>query len=102
MAAGGPAGISAAMRGDEPAAAALDRIDLYQLHRIDAKVPVEETLGALKDLQKAGKIRHIGLSEVSRGGDRAGAEDRGDRQRAESVQPRRPQARRRGRLLREA
>ncbi len=43
----------------------LERIDLYQLHRIDPKVPVEESLGALKDLQKAGKIRHIGLSEVS-------------------------------------
>jgi|SRR5579864_3465477 len=43
----------------------LDRIDLYQLHRIDPKVPVEESLGALKDAQKAGKIRHIGLSEVS-------------------------------------
>lgn len=43
----------------------LDRIDLYQLHRIDPKVPVEESLGALTDLQKAGKIRHIGLSEVS-------------------------------------
>jgi pyridoxine 4-dehydrogenase len=43
----------------------LERIDLYQLHRIDPKVPVEETLGALKDFQKAGKIRHIGLSEVS-------------------------------------
>jgi aryl-alcohol dehydrogenase-like predicted oxidoreductase len=43
----------------------LDRIDLYQLHRIDAKVPVEESLGALADLQKAGKIRHIGLSEVT-------------------------------------
>src|SRR5476649_1782837 len=43
----------------------LDRIDLYQLHRIDPKVPVAESLGALKDLQKAGKIRHIGLSEVS-------------------------------------
>ena len=43
----------------------LDRIDLYQLHRIDPKVPAEETLGALKDLQRAGKIRHIGLSEVS-------------------------------------
>jgi pyridoxine 4-dehydrogenase len=40
-------------------------IDLYQLHRIDAKVPVEESLGALKELQKAGKIRHSGLSEVS-------------------------------------
>jgi aryl-alcohol dehydrogenase-like predicted oxidoreductase len=43
----------------------VERIDLYQLHRIDPKVPVEETLGALKELQEAGKIRHIGLSEVS-------------------------------------
>jgi pyridoxine 4-dehydrogenase len=43
----------------------LERIDLYQLHRIDAKTPLEETLGALKKLQQAGKIRHIGLSEVS-------------------------------------
>lgn len=43
----------------------LDCIDLYQLHRIDPKVPAAETLGALKDLQQAGKIRHIGLSEVS-------------------------------------
>ncbi len=42
-----------------------DTIDLYQLHRIDPKVPAEETLGALKDLQAQGKIRHIGLSEVS-------------------------------------
>ncbi len=42
----------------------LERIDLYQLHRIDPKVPAEETLGALADLQKAGKIRHVGLSEV--------------------------------------
>jgi pyridoxine 4-dehydrogenase len=40
-------------------------IDLYQLHRIDPKVPAAETLGALKKLQKAGKIRHIGLSEVT-------------------------------------
>lgn len=43
----------------------IDTIDLYQLHRIDPKVPVEESLGALKDLQTQGKIRHIGLSEVS-------------------------------------
>jgi pyridoxine 4-dehydrogenase len=43
----------------------LERIDLYQLHRIDAKVPAEETLGALKDLQAQGKIRHVGLSEVT-------------------------------------
>jgi pyridoxine 4-dehydrogenase len=43
----------------------LERIDLYQLHRIDKKVPAEESLGALKEAQQAGKIRHIGLSEVS-------------------------------------
>ena len=43
----------------------LERIDLYQLHRIDPTVPIEETLGALKDLQEQGKIRHVGLSEVS-------------------------------------
>ena len=43
----------------------LDRIDLYQLHRIDPKVPAEDQLGALKDLQAEGKIKHIGLSEVS-------------------------------------
>jgi aryl-alcohol dehydrogenase-like predicted oxidoreductase len=43
----------------------LERIDLYQLHRIDPKVPVEESLGALKDFQDEGKIRHIGLSEVN-------------------------------------
>jgi aryl-alcohol dehydrogenase-like predicted oxidoreductase len=42
----------------------LDCIDLYQLHRIDPKVPAAESLGALKALQKEGKIRHIGLSEV--------------------------------------
>jgi pyridoxine 4-dehydrogenase len=43
----------------------LDRIDLYQLHRIDSKVPAVEQLGALKSLQAEGKIRHIGLSEVT-------------------------------------
>jgi pyridoxine 4-dehydrogenase len=43
----------------------LERIDLYQLHRIDPKVPVEESLGALKEMQVAGKILHVGLSEVS-------------------------------------
>ncbi|MBC7808465.1 MAG: aldo/keto reductase [Akkermansiaceae bacterium] len=43
----------------------VERIDLYQLHRIDAKVALEEQLGALKDMQTEGKIRHFGLSEVS-------------------------------------
>jgi len=43
----------------------LERIDLWQLHRIDAKVSVEESLGAIKEARDAGKIRHVGLSEVS-------------------------------------
>jgi pyridoxine 4-dehydrogenase len=43
----------------------LDCIDLYQLHRIDPRVPAEEPLGALAELREEGKIRHIGLSEVS-------------------------------------
>jgi len=43
----------------------LDWIDLYQLHRIDPKVSVEDSLGALKVLQDVGKIRHVGLSEVT-------------------------------------
>nr|WP_263418356.1 aldo/keto reductase [Terriglobus albidus] len=43
----------------------LQQIDLWQLHRIDPKVPLEESLGAIKKLQEQGKIRHVGLSEVS-------------------------------------
>jgi pyridoxine 4-dehydrogenase len=43
----------------------LERIDLYQLHRIDSAVPLADQLGALVELQQEGKIRHIGLSEVS-------------------------------------
>ena len=43
----------------------LERIELYQLHRIDPKVPAEEQLGTLKNLQAQGKIKHIGLSEVN-------------------------------------
>ena len=42
----------------------VERIDLWQLHRIDAKVPFEESLGAIKEMQDAGLIRHVGLSEV--------------------------------------
>jgi aryl-alcohol dehydrogenase-like predicted oxidoreductase len=45
----------------------LDRIDLYQLHRIDPKVPAEETIGELRKMQDEGNIRHIGLSEVKPG-----------------------------------
>jgi pyridoxine 4-dehydrogenase len=43
----------------------LDRIDLFQLHRIDTKVPANDQLETLKDLQKQGKIKHVGLSEVT-------------------------------------
>jgi pyridoxine 4-dehydrogenase len=43
----------------------LERIDLYQLHRIDPKVPADDQLGTLKKLQAQGKIKHIGVSEVN-------------------------------------
>jgi len=42
----------------------VDTIDLYYQHRVDPSTPIEETLGAMADLVKAGKIRHIGLSEA--------------------------------------
>jgi aryl-alcohol dehydrogenase-like predicted oxidoreductase len=43
----------------------VDYIDLYYQHRVDPETPIEDTVGALADLVKAGKIRHIGLSEAS-------------------------------------
>ncbi|HEV3379270.1 MAG TPA: aldo/keto reductase [Thermoleophilaceae bacterium] len=43
----------------------LERIDLYQLHSPDPQVPLEDSLGALRELQEEGKIRHIGVSNVS-------------------------------------
>jgi pyridoxine 4-dehydrogenase len=43
----------------------LDRIDVYQLHRVDPEVPLEESVGALAELRSEGKIRHVGLSNVS-------------------------------------
>ena len=43
----------------------VERIDLFQLHRIDPKVPADDQFGVLRDLQKEGKVRHIGLSEVN-------------------------------------
>src|SRR5271170_121173 len=43
----------------------LERIDLYQFHRPDPKVPYEESIGTLAELQRAGKIRHIGVSNVT-------------------------------------
>jgi pyridoxine 4-dehydrogenase len=44
---------------------AVERIDLFQLHRIDPAVPAEEQFGVLAELQQEGKVRHLGLSEVS-------------------------------------
>jgi len=43
----------------------LERIDLYQLHAVDPKVPIEDSIGALAELQEEGKVRHIGVSNVS-------------------------------------
>jgi aryl-alcohol dehydrogenase-like predicted oxidoreductase len=43
----------------------VDHIDLYYQHRVDPKVAIEETVGAMADLVKAGKVRHLGLSEAS-------------------------------------
>jgi aryl-alcohol dehydrogenase-like predicted oxidoreductase len=43
----------------------VDHIDLYYQHRVDQSVPIEETVGAMKELVEAGKVRHLGLSEAS-------------------------------------
>ncbi|HYQ26020.1 MAG TPA: aldo/keto reductase [Polyangiaceae bacterium] len=43
----------------------VDYVDLYQYHRVDPKTPIQDTVGALADLVKAGKVRYIGLSEVN-------------------------------------
>ena len=43
----------------------LERIELYQLHAVDHRVPIEDSIGTLVDLQREGKIRHIGISNVS-------------------------------------
>ena len=61
---GRPAHLRAALEGSLERLK-LERIDLYQLHRPDPRVPLAESLGALRDLQRQGKIRHIGVSNVS-------------------------------------
>ena len=43
----------------------VDHIDLYYQHRVDTTVPIEETIGAMKELVEAGKVRHLGLSEAA-------------------------------------
>ena len=77
----------------------LDRIDLFQLHRIDPKVPLEDQIGLLAELQDEGKIGAIGLSEVSDRRDRRGTQDHRRRHRPEPVQPDQSQVRGRRRLL---
>ena len=71
----------------------LDRIDLYQFHRVDPQVPLTESLGALVELQAQGKIRHIGVSNVTLDELRSRAVGRRDRVGAEPLQPRRPRER---------
>jgi aryl-alcohol dehydrogenase-like predicted oxidoreductase len=61
---GSPAAIRASTEGSLQRLG-VERIDLQQLHRIDPDVPIEESVGALEELRREGKIRHIGLSEVS-------------------------------------
>ena len=78
----------------------LDRIDLYQLHRIDPKVPAEDQVGTLKDLQAQGKIKHIGFIGSQRASDSAHANDCSDCQRSESLQHHRPRIGRRSGILR--
>ena len=54
----------------------VDHIDLYYQHRVDKTVPIEETVGAMEELVEAGKVRHLGLSEASRGHHPPGARRR--------------------------
>src|SRR5437867_9052282 len=70
-----PGGESLGVRGDPPYVReccdaslkrlGVDVIDLYYQHRVDRKVPIEETVGAMADLVKAGKVRYLGLSEAA-------------------------------------
>ena len=68
-----------------------DHIDLYQIHQPDAATPIADTLGALDELVKAGKVREIGCSNFSRGAVARGGSGRRPgrafRQRAEQLQP---------------
>ncbi len=48
----------------------VDVIDLYYQHRVDLDVPIEDTIGAMADLVRAGKVRYLGMSEAAPGRDR--------------------------------
>ncbi len=78
----------------------VDRIDLWQLHRIDPKVPRDEQFGAVKALLDAGIIRHAGLSEVTVERDRGGLEGLSGGDGAEPLQPGRSRQRGGAHLLR--
>ena len=77
----------------------LERIDLYQFHRVDPQVPIEESVGALKELQDQGKIRHLGVSNVTVDSARCGVGGGDDRLGAEPLQRHRPRRRSRARRL---
>src|SRR5580692_5921870 len=71
----GPSGENLGVRGDAAyvrqacdaslSRLGVDAIDLYYQHRVDTKVPIEETVGAMAELVRAGKVRHLGLSEAA-------------------------------------
>ena len=63
----------------------VDVIDLYYLHRKDPAVPIEETVGAMKELVEAGKVRFIGSFGSRRGDHPAGQQGASDQRRAERV-----------------
>ena len=63
----------------------VDHIDLYYQHRVDQTVPIEETVGAMKELVEQGKVRHLGLSEAVAGDDPPGARRAPDHGAADGV-----------------
>ena len=79
-----------------------DTIDLYQLHRLDPDVPMADQLGTLRELQQAGKIRHIGLDSIDADELTRGAGDHPHRVRTEPLQPAGPRGGGRTEAVREA
>ena len=77
----------------------IDCIDVYQLHAVDPNVPLAESVGALKELQDEGKVRHIGLSNVKARPARGGARHRRRRLRPEPLLAERPRVAGRARRL---
>jgi aryl-alcohol dehydrogenase-like predicted oxidoreductase len=79
----------------------LERIDLYQLHTVDPRVPMENSLGALKEMRDAGKIQHVGLSNVGPGQIERARKGCADRNGAEPIQRCEPEMGERAEVLRE-